>query len=78
MRRRQRFSILPLLVLGLAFGQVASALGHQGGKGQLRSRRGHTNGAKQEKRQLLDLDLSGESMHRGLFSRAQADRQSPL
>jgi hypothetical protein len=63
MRRRERFSLLPLLVLGLAFGQVATALGHQGGKGHLRSRQGHANGIRKEKRQI-DLSLGRESSRR--------------
>jgi len=60
MRRRDRLSFLPLLVLGLAFVQVGTALGHQGGKGHLRSRQGHTNGIRKEKRQF-DLDLGRKS-----------------
>ena len=69
MRRRQPFSLLPLLLLlALAFLQVGQAVGHgQGiGKGHLRSRRAPENGTKTRtrdaKRQLLDLDLGLEPL----------------
>lgn len=60
MRRRQPFSILPLvLLLALAFLQVGEAVGHGIGKGHLRSRRAPEDGnrTRDAKRQLLDLDL---------------------
>jgi hypothetical protein len=57
MRRRLSFSIIPLLLLGLAVLQLAQGLEHDAGKGHLRSRRGSGHGTKirDTKRQLAGL-----------------------